>query len=106
MPTCGGRTRNLSFLNLIERVSGFSALVLAVVEGMLPWVVRRTPVFLFVVRVVPAAPHAVPNVVVDDEVGFPLNKFISLQRHSHGANPVLPMKANCCDFQVVLSLVL
>ena len=32
--------------------------------------VRRSPVSLLVVRVVPAAPHAAPDVVVDDEIGF------------------------------------
>ena len=32
--------------------------------------VRRSPVSLLVVRVVPAAPHAAPDVVFDDEVGF------------------------------------
>ena len=82
MPTCGGRTRNLSFLNLVERVSGFSALVLAVVEGMLPWVVRRTPVFLFVVRVVPATPHAVLNVVVDDEIGFLVGEAVMSRQNA------------------------
>ena len=70
MPTCGGRPRNLSFLNSIECISGFSALVFVVVERMLPRVLRRSPVSLLVVRVVPAAPHAVPDVVVDDEIGF------------------------------------
>ena len=56
--------------NSIECISGFSALLFVVVERMLPRVLRRSPVSLLVVRVVPAAPHAVPDVVVDDEIGF------------------------------------
>ena len=77
-----GRARNLSFLNLIECISGVSAPVFVVVERMLPRVLRCFPVFLFVVRVVPAAPHAVLDVVVDDEVGFLVSEAVVLRENA------------------------
>ena len=44
--------------------------------------VRRSPVSLLVVRVVPAAPHAVLDVVVDDEVGFLVSEAVVLRENA------------------------